>query len=64
MEDLKYTSENLFDIRQLTESWSSEIKELTIQKRIIDEKIAMLYEHIDRVESHINDVESQNKSNK
>lgn len=62
MEDLKYTTDNLFDIKELTRSWLNEINDLTIQKRIIDEKIDMLYEHIGRVERHINAVEKQNKS--
>lgn len=60
-ENLNYTTENLFDIKCLVENWKNQIKELNTQKRVLDGKIELLYENIDRLESYIEKVESQNK---
>lgn len=61
-EKLNYTTENLFDLKCLIEGWKSEIKELNTQKRVIDGKIEMLYENIDRIERHILSIEKQNNN--
>lgn len=60
-QELKYSSENLFDIKCLKEGLLSQINELNIQKRVIDGKIALLYETIDSLERHILSIEEQNK---
>lgn len=62
--ELNYTSENLFDLKCLVESWKNEIQGLNVQKKVIDGKIEVLYENIDRLERHILEIEEQNNSAK
>lgn len=58
---LKYSSDNLFDIKCMKDGLSRQINELNIQKRVIDGKIEVLYETIDKLERHILSIEEQNK---
>lgn len=60
-QELKYSSENLFDIKCMKEGLLRQVNELNIQKRVIDEKIELLYETIDALERHILSIEEQNK---
>lgn len=60
--ELNYTSENLFDLKCLVESWKNEIQKLNVQKKVLDGKIEVLYENIDRLEQHILAIEGQNNS--
>lgn len=55
--EIKYTSENLFDIKNLRETIYCQIKEYNIQKRILDEKIKTLQEIVNALDRHIGSIE-------
>lgn len=55
--EIKYTSENLFDIKNLRDTIYCRIKEYNIQKRILDEKIKTLQEIVNALDRHIGSIE-------
>ena len=55
--EIKYTSENLFDIKNLRDTIQCLIKEYNIQKRILDEKIKTLQEIVNALDRHIGSIE-------
>lgn len=52
--EIKYTSENLFDIKNLRHTVYCQIEECNIQKRILDGKIEALDRHIESIEKENN----------
>ena len=59
--EIKYTSENLFDIKNLRHAIYCQIKECDIQKRILDAKIETLQEIANALDRHIESIEKENK---
>ena len=51
--EIKYISENLFDIKNLRHTICCQIEECTIQKRILDAKIETLREIVNTLDRHI-----------
>ena len=60
--ELKYTSENLFDIENLRRNIYSQIEEFNIQKRILDGKIETLHEIDNTLDRHIESIKKENKN--
>ena len=60
--EIKYTSENLFDIKNLRHTIYCKIEEFNIQKRILDAKIETLNEIINSLDRHIESIEKENKN--
>lgn len=60
--EIKYTSENLFDIKNLRHTIYCQIEELNIQKRILDGKTETLYEIVNSLDKHIESIEKENKN--
>ena len=54
IKEIKYTSENLFDIKNLRHTVYCQIEECNIQKRILDGKIEALDRHIESIEKENN----------
>ena len=59
--EIKYTSENLFDIKNLRHTIYYQIEECNIQKRILDAKIETLQEVVSALDRHIESIEKENK---
>ena len=59
--DIKYTSENLFDIKNLRQSIHLQINDLKIQKRVIDGQIEKLLDVRDPLDRHISSVKKLNE---
>ena len=59
--EIKYTSENLFDIKNLRHTIYCQIEECNIQKRILDVKIKTLHEIINALDRHIGSIEEEDK---
>ena len=59
--DIKYTSDNLFDIKNLRQSIHLQINDLKIQKRVIDGQIEKLLDVRDSLDRHISSVEKLNE---
>lgn len=57
--EIKYTSENLFDIKNLRHTIYCQIEECNIQKRILDVKIKTLQEIVDALDRHIASIEKE-----
>ena len=57
-----YTSDNLFDIKNLRHSIYCQIEECNIQKRILDGKIEKLMEIRDALDRHILSIEKENEN--
>ena len=60
--EINYTSENLFDIKNLRHAIYCQIKECDIQKRILDAKIETLREIVNALDRHIESIEKENKN--
>ena len=60
--EIKYTSENLFDIKNLRNNIHCQIVEFNIQKRILDAKIEELNKIINSLDRHIESIEKENKN--
>ena len=60
--EIKYTSENLFDIKNLRSTIYFQTVEFNIQKRILDAKIETLNEIINSLDRHIESIEKENKN--
>ena len=60
--EIKYTSENLFDIKILRYTIYCQIEECNIQKRILDGKIEALREIVNALDRHIESIEKENKN--
>ena len=60
--EIKYTSENLFDIKNLRRTIYCKIEEFNIQKRILDAKIETLNEIVNSLDRHIESIEKENKN--
>ena len=61
--EIKYTSENLFDIKNLRHTIFCQIEECNIQKRILDAKIETLQEIINALDRHIESIEKEEMIN-
>ena len=61
--EIKYTSENLFDIKNLRHTIYCQIEECNIQKRILDAKIETLQEIINALDRHIESIEKEEMIN-
>ena len=59
--DIKYTSDNLFDIENLRQSIHLQINDLKIQKRVIDGQIEKLLDVRDSLDRHISSVKKLNE---
>ena len=59
--EIKYTSENLFDIKNLRHTIYGQIEECNIQKRILDVKIKTLQEIVNALDRHIESIEEEEK---
>lgn len=59
--EIKYTSENLFDIKNLSHSIAHQIKEYNIQKRVLDAKIESLQAVVNGLDRHIESIEKGNE---
>ena len=59
--EIKYTSENLFDIKNLRHTIYCQIEECNIQKRILDVKIKTLQEIVNALDRHIGSIEEEEK---
>ena len=57
--EIKYTSENLFDIKNLRHTIYCQIEECNIQKRILDVKIKTLQEIVNALDRHIGSIEEE-----
>lgn len=62
IKEIKYTSENLFDIKNLRRTIYCQIEEFNIQKRILDGKTETLYEIVNSLDKHIESIEKGNKN--
>lgn len=62
--DIKYTSANLLDIKNLRQRIHLQIDELRIQKRIIDGQIEKLLDVRDALDRHISSIEKMNEEGK
>ena len=60
--EIKYTSENLFDIKNLRHTIYCQIEECNIQKEILDAKFETLQEIINALDRHIESIEKENKN--
>ena len=60
--EIKYTLENLFDIKNLRHTIYCQIEECNIQKRILDAKIETLQEIVNALDRHIESIEKENKT--
>ena len=60
--EIKYTSENLFDIKNLRHVIYCQIEECNIRKRILDAKIETLQEISNALDRHIESIEKENKN--
>ena len=60
--EIKYTSGNLFDIKNLRHTIFCQIEECNIQKRILDAKIETLQEISNALDRHIESIEKENKN--
>ena len=61
--EIKYTSENLFDIKNLRHTIFRQIEECNIQKRILDTKIETLQEIVNALDKHIESIEKEEMIN-
>lgn len=61
---IKYTSENLFDIKNLRHNIYCQIEEYNIQKRILDGQIDKLTEVVNALDRHIFAIEDANEKEK
>ena len=61
IKDIKYTSENLFDIQSFRQNIQNQIDELYIQQRINNAQIANLLDVRDALDRHISSIEKLNK---
>lgn len=59
--DIKYSSDNLFDIKNLRQNLYRQIEECNIQKRILDGQIDKLTEVVNALDRHIFTIEDANK---
>ena len=59
--EIKYTSENLFDIKNLRHTIYCQIEECNIQKRILDVKIKTLQEIVNALDRHIESIKEEEK---
>lgn len=59
--NINYTSDNLFDIKNLRHRVFEQIEEYQIQQRILDGKIFELCNFRDALDRHIDSIEKQNK---
>lgn len=59
--DIKYTSGNLTDIKNLRHGIYLQIEELNIQKRVIDGQIEKLVDFRDALDRHIASIEKLNE---
>lgn len=62
IKEIKYTSANLFDIKNLRHSIYCQIEECNIQKRILDGQIEKLHEIVSALDRHIESIEKENKN--
>ena len=62
IKEIKYTSENLFDIKNLRHIIYCQIEECNIQKRILDAKIETLQDIVNALERHIESIEKEKKN--
>ena len=60
---IKYTSENLLDIKNLRHTIFCQIEECNIQKRILDAKIEILQEIVNALDKHIESIEKEEMIN-
>ena len=60
--EIKYTSENLFDIKNLRNTIYCQIEEFNIQKRILDAKIETLQEIVNALDRHIESIEKEDQN--
>ena len=60
--EIKYTSENLFDIKSLRRNIDCQIKEHNIQKRVLDAKIESLQAVVNALDRHIESIEKENEN--
>ena len=61
IKEIKYTSENLFDIKNLRHIIYCQIEECNIQKRILDAKIETLQDIVNALDRHIESIEKEKK---
>lgn len=59
--EIKYTSENLFDVKNLRHNIYSQIEECNIQKRILDGQIEKLHEIVSALDRHIESIEKEQR---
>ena len=59
--EMKYTSENLFDIKNLRNSIECQVREHNIQKRVLDAKIESLQAVVNALDRHIESIEKENE---
>ena len=64
--EIKYTLENLFDIKNLRHNIEYLVREYNIQKRVLDAKIESLQAIVNALDRHIEsiEIESIEKENK
>lgn len=60
--EIKYTSENLLDIKNLRHTICCQIEECDIQRRILDAKIETLQGIVNVLDRHIESIEKENKN--
>ena len=60
--EIKYTSENMFDIKNLRNIIYCQIEECNIQKRILNAKIETLQEIVNALDRHIESIEKDNNN--
>ena len=60
--EIKYTSKNMFDIKNLRHTIYCQIEECNIQKRILDVKIKTLQEIVNALDRHIESIEKENEN--
>ena len=59
---INYTSDNLFDIKNLRHTIYCQIEECNIQKRILDAKIETLREIVNTLDRHIESIEKEQEN--
>ena len=59
--EMKYTSENLFDIKNLRNNIECQVREHNIQKRVLDAKIESLQAVVNALDRHIESIEKENE---
>ena len=60
--EIKYTSENMFDIKNLRHIIYCQIEECNIQNRILAAKIETLQKIVNALDRHIESIEKENKN--